>query len=62
MITKNRPLRRNVDIKRALAKKKQFFHSAHKNSPFLLNVDIFGHMIYSELGRHSNTLTCCSGA
>ena len=55
MVTKNRPLSRNVDIERVMENKQIIFHSDHKNRPFLWNVDIFGHIGYSELGGHFKT-------
>ena len=62
LITKYGPLSRNVDIKQVMTHIHSHSHSHHKNRPFHWNVDIFGHMEYSELGRHSKTLTCCSRA
>ena len=55
VITKKRPLSRNVDIKRFISKKR-FLHSYQKNRPFLWNNDIFGHMGYSELFKNFDVL------
>ena len=57
-----RPFGHNVDIKRAIAKKR-ICHSVQKNSASLMLIFyIFEHMGTSELEGYLKTVQCCSGA